>query len=594
MSKFSDATFYLSPSGYKEGFIYPQKPLSSNGDVTFTRAGSAWRTNPDGQIEESPYNLLTYSDNYTNVTWFAFGLNAFGSGSVSNTTLTPDPLGGNTADYIQENTTTGVHILTNVVPGAIANNIYTVSVYAKPSERTIISFLNNGGGGGVANFNLSTGVATLVSGGISASMTSVGNWWYRCVMTYVPNATGSLNVHIRLCDASGNASYTGTGTSGVYIWGSQIVQGSLPKNYLATTNRQNFPRIDYSLGSGNLLLEPQRTNSIRNNTMIGAVVGIPGTGPTNWDPVAVAGLTSEVVALGTENGLNYIDYKFSGTATGSIVRFLFESISQIAASNGQIWTSSVYGKIISGTFDSSAFGFIQRNNVGLALAISSQSGTFTSTLNRIATTQTANQATIAYVQPFLDFYVTPSSSYNFTIRIAQPQMELGSYVTTPIPTSTASVTRLADSFTRNNLYTNNLISASGGTWFIQFNNNISYTRDAGNSNLFIGNTNTISPTNSLEIRNDGTFNPLQIGKRVAGTYTGLYLTTTTSVKIVLNWNGTSVNVFVNGVKVVTASSFTVTNMEFLYSQIQDVPRFIQQTALWNTPLTDAQCIELTS
>ena len=114
------------------------------------------------------------------------------------------------------------------------------------------------------------------------------------------------------------------------------------------------------------------------------------------------------------------------------------------------------------------------------------------------------------------------------------------------------------------------------------------------TNLFIGNTNTVSPTNSLEIRNDGTFNPLQIGKRVAGTYTGLYLTTTNSVKIVLNWNGTSVNVFVNGVKVVTASSFTVTNMEFLYSQIQDVPRFIQQMALWNTPLTDAQCIELTS
>lgn len=595
MSKFSDATFYLSPSGYKEGFIFPQKPISSNGDVTFTRAGSAWRTNLEGQIEESPYNIYTYSEDYSNVNWFASGLNAFGSGSVSNTTATQDPLGGNTADYIQENTTNGTHILTNIIAGAIANNIFTVSVYAKPSERTIISFLNNGGGGGVANFNLSTGVATLVSGGISASMISVGNGWYRCVMTYVPNATGNLNVHIRLCDASGNSSYSGTGTSGAYIWGSQIVQGSLPKNYLYTSNRQNFPRIDYSLGTGNLLLEPQRTNSIRNSTMVGAVVGVPGTIPTNWNPVAVAGLTSEIIALGTENGLNYIDYKFSGTATGSIVRFLFESTSQIVASNGQVWTSSLYGKIISGTFDSSAFGFIQRNNVGGNLGLLSQSGTFTSVFNRISTTQTVNQATTAFVQPFLDFYVTSSVSYNFTIRIAQPQMELGTYATTPIPTTTASATRLVDAFNRSNLYTNNLISASGGTWLLDLRNSTTYIRDIFSQSISLGYFFNGVGTDGFALTfGQSTPTGFQFRKYVGGVETTIYGSSTGTVKLLIKWNGSTADLFVNGVKQVSATVFTATTMSYLFATGASTPINILQTALWNTPLTDTQSIELTS
>jgi hypothetical protein len=44
----------------------------------------------------------------------------------------------------------------------------------------------------------------------------------------------------------------------------------------------NIPRIT----DKGLLVEEARTNGIRNNSMQGAVVGTPGTPPTNWVPMA--------------------------------------------------------------------------------------------------------------------------------------------------------------------------------------------------------------------------------------------------------------------------------------------------------------------
>jgi hypothetical protein len=74
----------------------------------------------------------------------------------------------------------------------------------------------------------------------------------------------------------------------------------------------------------------------------------------------------------------------------------------------------------------------------------------------------------------------------------------------------------------------------------------------------------------------------------------LYTTNTDTAKIAIKWNGSTADVFVNGTKVVSATSFTATNMEFLYGQASDVPKFIQQMALYPSPLSDANCIALTT
>jgi hypothetical protein len=54
MSQFFDqASLVMVPSGYKDGKVYSQKPLSTDGELTFTRATSATRVGPDGLIQKS-------------------------------------------------------------------------------------------------------------------------------------------------------------------------------------------------------------------------------------------------------------------------------------------------------------------------------------------------------------------------------------------------------------------------------------------------------------------------------------------------------------------------------------------------------------
>jgi hypothetical protein len=41
---------------------------------------------------------------------------------------------------------------------------------------------------------------------------------------------------------------------------------------------------------------------------------------------------------------------------------------------------------------------------------------------------------------------------------------------------------------RDDIYTNNLITAAGGTWFVHLINNVLMSRDTSNVGLFIGNS----------------------------------------------------------------------------------------------------------
>jgi hypothetical protein len=172
------------------------------------------------------------------------------------------------------------------------------------------------------------------------------------------------------------------------------------------------------------------------------------------------------------------------------------------------------------------------------------------------------------------------------------QLEAGAYPTTYISTTSATATRVADSFSRNNIYTNGLITASGGTWFVELRGNVAYTRDAFGAGLYISDTTNIS-SNNINIRNGGT-SRLAINKVIAGVSTALYLTTTDTTKLAIKWNGTSADIFANGTKVISATAFTPTAMQFLSCDATDVPKFIQQMALYPSPLSDTDCTTLTT
>jgi hypothetical protein len=168
-------------------------------------------------IEEQRTNLLTYSEEFNNAAWTKTR-----SSITANTIVAPS--GALTGDKLVEDTTaSNTHFVTQNQTATATTT--TFSCYAKAGERTQISLhsfeSSTPANPIVAFFDLSTGTVVSTSGNtISASITPVGNGWYRCVATGT-TALVSTTWNIRPA-VNGSATYTGDGYSGLYIWGAQL------------------------------------------------------------------------------------------------------------------------------------------------------------------------------------------------------------------------------------------------------------------------------------------------------------------------------------------------------------------------------------
>jgi hypothetical protein len=171
------------------------------------------------------------------------------------------------------------------------------------------------------------------------------------------------------------------------------------------------------------------------------------------------------------------------------------------------------------------------------------------------------------------------------------QLEAGAYATSYIPTTTTSVTRNADTFNVSDIYTSGKITSAGGTWFVDLRNNIDYTADTIIGAIFLDTT----PAGYVEgfMFRKFASGRLIIRKLIASTATTLYTTTSNTPKVAIKWNGTTADVFENGSKVVSASAFTPTAMQFLANTNNPLYANINSMALYPTPLLDYQCEMLT-
>jgi hypothetical protein len=237
----------MIPSGYKASKVYSVLPTDGTGDLTFSRASSATRVNSDGLIEEvlsnvprldysdggcpslliepQSTNLVTYSEDFSNVSW-----SKSNSTVSSNSIISPD--GNLTADKLVEDSTTNRHFVSK---GGVPIGQSILSVFAKQGERKNIG-IGNASEAAYAVFDLSNGTLVSVSslGGVlsNAKIQSIGNGWYR--ISVENNRASGSGFGIITANDLGQVSYLGDGTSGVYIWGAQLEALPYATSYIPT------------------------------------------------------------------------------------------------------------------------------------------------------------------------------------------------------------------------------------------------------------------------------------------------------------------------------------------------------------------------
>jgi hypothetical protein len=169
-------------------------------------------------LEPQRTNLATYSEQFNHPDW-----------SKAETTITANnavsPDGYTNADKVEATNTIG-----NYVNQSTSNvGAYTHSVYAKAGNVSSFTILwASYSSGKAATFNLSTETATPVGATITATITNVGNGWYRCTTT---DTSANYIVLISLNNATNTAISIG---SYIYLWGAQAELGAYATSYIPT------------------------------------------------------------------------------------------------------------------------------------------------------------------------------------------------------------------------------------------------------------------------------------------------------------------------------------------------------------------------
>ena len=249
--------------------LFSVLPSSGVGDFDFTRSGSATRINSQGLIETvgngvsrlnypmidgkvvgCPHhilepqrtNLITYSEDFSNAYW-----SKIGSSITSNAVISPD--GTLNGSKLIENTATSAHLLYRFV--TVPSNVdHTETLYFKKGERKYAFISTTGFLVETAIFDIELGAVSYEGANIiDAKIEELANGWFKCQLT--TNTVTTSNAYQFGASSDGvSITYTGDGTSGVYIWGAMLEQGSYPTSYIKSNGSATTRSAETANGSG--------------------------------------------------------------------------------------------------------------------------------------------------------------------------------------------------------------------------------------------------------------------------------------------------------------------------------------------------------
>jgi len=523
-------------------------------ELTFSRNSLGSYTDANGLVQTMPYNLLTYSEQFDNAAWTK-------SNATISANSTTAPNGNATADKLIENTVNNNHYAAQNVT---AENIaYTYSLYVKADTRTRVRVqMSDLTTGDIRlDYNFTTDTSVLNGSGSRGSWSSssftktdILGGWVRISISGIKGAGSVASCSVFLLDNSGNSSYTGNGTSGAFIWGAQLNQGSTALPYFPTTTRLNLARVDYKDNvNGSLLLEPQRTNLLTySEDFSNASWAIVGSGMTKTINYALSPNNDLTACRITTTTSGSAFYSNIGTVSGVHTRSLW-----VKSNNGASQT---------------------------ILFENGDSVTATTSWQRVESI--TNGSAIFPIQ---------LSGANLDILIWKPQCELGSYSTSYIKSEGAATTRLQDSCSMTGI--SDKIGQTEGTLFVEAD----LTHSAASNGYLTqvrGNN-----SNRFFIFRDGATNKLGCYALVNATQIYTTLTTavaTGTIKAAFAYKSGSFAFYVNGVQVGTSSApYTIsTNLtEFFIDQNNGLENGFynyNQAQLFKTRLTNAELATLTT
>jgi hypothetical protein len=319
----------------------------------------------------------------------------------------------------------------------------------------------------------------------------------------------------------------------------------------------NIPRLDYSNGTcPSLLVEPQRTNICRDSNNLSG---------SNWIN-QIYNTTLTRIASGGADGNAYD--RLVTTGSGNQGRYV-----QFASLTGTSATFSVY---LRGT----GIADIAIYNGGQS---SLDTITLTSEWKRYETTITSG--TTGYID---------WSIFSFggtTVDVSCIQMELGSYSTSYIPTTSASVTRNADVVSKTGI--SSLIGQTEGTMFLD----VDFTEVSDYNGWFMKDVANFDTFAFIQREASGI---IAVGYYGSGALQARIETAPSQpigrYKIGFGYKNNDFVLYINGTQIGTDTSGSVSGlMNFLDAHYSSTGATLQNAiALWKTRLTNTQLAQLTT
>ena len=561
----------------------------------------ATRVGPNGLIEKGRENLLLQSNSF-DTTWTSV-----------NVTVTGGQEGYDGSSDAWELKMTGAQDGNNEArvrqTGISTSDVCTYSVFAKAGNVNFIRLIGvvSGSTNPVAFFDLS-GSGSVTSSTVSVAATSIesfGNGWFRVSLTHKGAANPITDVRINISDGDDDV-HVPTG-SFIYIQDSQLEAGLAATDVITTTSatataglKEDEPRFDYPLAGGapSLLIEPQSENiqPISENFSAYGTDDASVTANADISPEGVKNAAKLV-----EDGGNST-HKMHPPTGDSFTSGTTYSISVFAKAAGR-----TQFKLQAGTTDTAPYNAVfnltgesspttpTNNDEGTASMEYYGNGWYRCKIEGFEADATATTKTNFFLQS------SGNASYDGDgtsgILFYGLQLEEGAFATSYIPTHNTAATRSADVLPE---VTHGITLGTAVTVLLEARvfgggGQISLLQlrvDDSNRFLFFTNNSSVGSTHDINVqhRESGANNTIN--------KTGL--TRGDIFKCIGRVDGTTFNLFVNGVKLATTETVTATDIYSKISLIRNGTTTDQSghktksVVVWDSALTDAQCIDLTT